>query len=403
MSPYFLVQQWLFIKTILIFAFFFIGLSDKLQAQVNYQLLHKNALVADLHNDALYSKIKGNNIESELKYSQFDLVAMRNGGVDVQFFAVWPDPNQFNTISPYQQAVAMIDSFDAVLQRQSDKMAKALNQQNILDIISTGKTAACLGLEGGEALENNLERINYFYKRGVRYIGLTWNNSLVWASSARDESSRYWKGKKGLGSFGRLVVERMNELGIMIDLAHAGEQTFYDVVQHSTKPVIVSHSSVYSICPHYRNLKDDQIRALAKNDGVLFINFFPGYLVKGFDKVYRNARKQADVIQDSLKMIEDHAPFNRAQFIHHRIDSLYPGVSVVVDHIEYVINLVGEDYVGLGSDYCGMAIPPAGLENVSKLPNITRELLRRGYTEETIKKILGGNFMRVFKQVTHSE
>ncbi|MEJ2543065.1 MAG: dipeptidase [Calditrichaceae bacterium] len=395
-----MIKKWISFSTIFIFLFIFTCFPPRLQAQVDYKILHKNALVADLHNDALYSKVKGNNIESGNKYGQFDLFAMRDGGVDVQFFAVWPNPGQFGVQSAYDQADAMIDSFDVVIKRQSDIMAKALSPQDIFDIISNGKTAACLGLEGGDALENDLNRIDYFYKRGVRYIGLTWNNSLVWASSARDESTRYWKGKKGLGAFGRLVVNRMNELGMMIDLAHVGEETFYDVIEHSSKPVIVSHSSVYNICPHYRNLKDEQIKTLAKNGGVLFINFYPGYLVDGFNQVYRNARKEADAIQDSLSMTENHAPFSRARFIHQRIDSLYPGVSVVVDHIEYVINLVGEDYVGLGSDYCGMAIPPAGLENVSKLPNITRELLRRGRTEDTIKKILGGNFLRVFNQIT---
>lgn len=369
-------------------------------AQTDYKTLHKNALVIDLHNDALYSKIEGTDIEHEQKYGQFDLFKMRAGGLDVQFFAVWPNPQRYKIQSAYNQAVAMIDTFNAVLKRQSDFMAQALSPQDIINIISSGKTAACLGLEGGDAIENDLDKITYFYTCGVRYIGLTWNNSTIWASSARDESSRYWNGKKGLGSFGRLVVGRMNKLGMMIDLSHAGEQTFYDVIEYSTKPVIVSHSSVYTICPHYRNLKDEQIKNLAKNGGVIFINFYPGYLVKGFDKIYRKARTDANVIEDSLSNMDDHPPFNRAQFIHQQIDSLYPGVNVVVDHIEYVINLVGEDYVGLGSDFCGMSIPPAGLENVSKLSNITRELVRRGYSEETIKKILGGNFMRVFKQVS---
>ncbi len=369
-------------------------------AQIDYKTLHRNALVVDLHNDALYSKSEGIDIEHEQTYGQFDLIKMREGGLDVQFFAIWPNPQNYEKQSAYDQAVSMIDTFNTLLERQSDLMLQALNPQDIINITSTGKTAACLGLEGGDAIENDLDKINYFYTRGVRYIGLTWNNSTIWASSARDESSGYWNGKKGLGSFGRLVVERMNKLGMMIDLSHAGEETFYDVIEYSKKPVIVSHSSVYAICPHYRNLKDDQIKALAKNGGILCINFYSGYLVKGFDKIYRNARKRADAIEDSLSNRIDHPPFNRAQFIHQQIDSLYPDVGEVVDHIEYVINLVGEDYVGLGSDFCGMSIPPAGLENVSKIPNITRDLVRRGYSEDTVKKILGGNFMRVFKQIS---
>ena len=387
-------------RIILIYSFSILIFSVNLSAQNNYKKLHQDALIIDLHNDALYAQSEGQNMEIAHKFGQFDLFKMKNGGVDVQFFAVWPNPQNIEMHGFYDQAVAMIDSFDAILKRQQDIMKLARSPQDILDITSTGKTAACLGLEGGMALDNDLNKINYFYNRGVRYIGLTWNNSTVWASSAKDETSRYWQGKKGLGAFGRQVIERMNKLGMMIDLSHAGEKTFYDVIKHSTRPVIASHSSVYSICPHYRNLKDDQIKVLTKNGGVIFINFYPGYLVEGFDKVYRNARRQADVIEDSLEFMEDHPDFNRSQFIHQHIDSLYPGVGAVVDHIEYVINLVGEDYVGLGSDFGGMSIPPAGLENVSKLPNITRELVRRGHSENTIKKILGSNFLRVFQEIS---
>ena len=259
-------------------------------AQSEFKKLHSNALVADLHCDALYTQKEGHNIETEQKFGQFDLMQMRTGGVDVQFFAVWPNPRDIQIQGYFDQAVAMIDSFYEIINRHQDIMQPARSPQEIINIIASGKTAACLGLEGGAALDNDLNNINYFYDRGVRYIGLTWNNSTIWASSARDESSSYRKGKKGLGAFGRLVVKRMNELGMMIDLSHAGEQTFYDVLKISTKPVIASHSSVYSICPHYRNLKDDQIKALAHNGGVIFINFYPGYLVKGFDQVYRHKK-----------------------------------------------------------------------------------------------------------------
>jgi membrane dipeptidase len=146
-------------------------------------------------------------------------------------------------------------------------------------------------------------------------------------------------------------------------------------------------------------LRDDQIKALAKKGGVIFINFYPGYLVDRFHKIYKNARKQANAIEDSLKTLDNPPEFDRAEYIHEQIDSLYPNYGAIVDHIEYVIDLVGEDYVGLGSDFCGISIPPIGLENISKLPNITRELVRRGHNESTIKKILGSNFMRVFKAV----
>jgi len=399
MKTPFAIHSGIYYRWIFIYLSILIIPAFQLFGQVDYKKLHQKALVADLHTDALYAHLQGKNMADENPFGHFDLVSMRKGGVDVQFFAVWPDPRIMNAKSLYDQAVSMIDSFDAVMSRNKDFFSPARSPKEIAKIVNSGKTAACLGLEGGAALDNDLNNIDYFYKRGVRYITLTWNNSTVWASSARDENSSFYKGNRGLGAFGRLVVEKMNRLGMMIDLSHVGKQTFYDVINHSVKPVIASHSSVYSICPHYRNLKDDQIKALAENGGVIFINFYPGYLVKGFDRLYRNARERADAVEDSLKTVEDHPEFNRAQFIHRQIDSLYPGAGVVVDHIEYVVNLVGEDYVGLGSDYSGMSIAPAGLENVSKLPNITRELVRRGYSEETIKKILGGNFMRVFREV----
>ena len=234
----------------------------------------------------------------------------------------------------------------------------------------------------------------------MRYLGLTWNDSPDWASSAKDETDPGWTGKKGLSQFGIQVIKQMNQLGMMIDVSHSGEQTFYDVLKYSDKPIIASHSSVYAICPHYRNLKDEQIKALAQKGGVIFINFYPGYLVKDFDDVYMNSRERADAIEDSLKKAGSKESFNRSEFIHSKIDQIYPDVSVVADHIEYIINLVGEDYVGLGSDYSGISIAPVGLENVSKFPNLTKELLKRGYSKSRIKKILGGNFMRVFSEIS---
>jgi membrane dipeptidase len=196
------------------------------------------------------------------------------------------------------------------------------------------------------------------------------------------------------------VIKKMNSLGMMVDVSHSGEQTFYDVLETTSKPIIASHSSVYSICPHSRNLKDEQIKALAKNGGVMFINFYPGFLVEGFHAIYKKARNDADTIQDSLKVIGKLDSFNRSAFIHSKIDPIYPSLKVVVDHIDYVVKLVGDDYVGLGSDFDGISLTPIGLRDVSKMPAITKELVKRGYSKKSIHKILGGNFMRVFTKVT---
>ncbi len=374
-------------------------LTINLFAQQNYQKIHDRALVADMHTDVLLRHLKGEDIEHYSLKGQVDLDRLRKGGVDAVFFAVWPDPRHVPLEQMFDTTMAMIDTLHQIFRRNEDKLQFAASPAQLRQAVDEKKIAAFIGIEGGTAIENDLNKLNDLYSRGARYLGLTWNNSTNWASSARDETNPAWQGHHGLTAFGKEVIIRMNKLGMIIDLSHSGEQTFYDVLATSTKPVIASHSSVYAICPHYRNLNDDQIRALAKNGGVMFINFYPGFLVEGFDGIYRQSRKDADAIEDSLEAAGLDEPFDRAAFIHSRIDSLYPGVSVIADHIDYVVRLVGDDHVGLGSDFDGISIPPAGLENVSKMPAITRELLRRGYSEDSIRKILGGNFERVLGEV----
>lgn len=373
-------------------------LATILIAQNDLSNLHYDALVVDMHADALYRYMKtGESFENEPK-AQVDLPRLKKGGVDVQFFAVWPSPKISRGV--FAQSVEMIDTLEQVLNRNPQKIELALNPTDIKRISKNGKIAACIGLEGGTAIENDLDKLLYFYKRGVRYLGLTWNNSPEWASSAQDENKKKWSGEKGLNAFGESVIKKMNDLGMIVDVSHAGEQTFYDVLKVTTKPVIASHSSVFSICPHYRNLKDEQIKALAQNGGVVFINFYPGYLVKDFDDIYSSARKEANAIQDSLETLGQKENFNRPAFISGKVDSLYPSVKTVVDHMEYVIKLVGADHVGIGSDFDGISLTPTGLNDVSKMPAIAAELMERGYSEKDIRKILGENFMRVFKSVT---
>lgn len=363
--------------------------------------LHFSSLVVDMHSDVLDSHLEtGRNIDHFSRRGQVDLDRLKMGGVDAQFFVLWPDPDLKNKQGMYDQAVRALDTLDAVLRRNPQKAALCVSPADIEKTVAGGKIAALIGLEGGSAIEDDLAKIDYFYKRGMRYLGLTWNDSPSWASSALDETTPARKGHKGLNDFGRRVIHRLNRLGVLVDVSHSGEQTFYDVLKASAKPVIASHSSVYAICPHYRNLKDDQIRALAKKGGVMFINFYPSYLVKGFDRIYQHARKRATAIQDSLKKAHSSEKFNRSAFIMSKIKDIYPDVKTVVDHIDYVVKLVGDDYVGLGSDFDGIPITPHGLEDVSKMPAITKELLRRGYSEKSIKKILGGNFMRVFRAVS---
>ena len=364
---------------------------------------YRKALVVDPHSDAILSHIRGRSLEKRSDKGHVDFIRLAEGGVDVQFFALWPSPKYKSENKMFEWTVTLLDSLQAVVSRNPDKIRLCRTPDEIERTVAENKICACIGIEGGTAIENSLDKLVYFYDHGVRYLGLTWNDSPDWASSAKDETDPGWKGEKGLTDFGRQVIRKMNELGMIVDLSHSGEQTFYDVLKESSKPVICSHSCVYNICPHFRNLKDAQLKALAKNGGVIFINFYPGYLVKDFDEVYSMARKEATAIQDSLKKTGSKEKFDRAAFIHQRIDPLMPDVGTLVDHIDYVVNLIGDDHVGIGSDFDGISVTPIGLEDVTKMPEIAKELLRRGYSRKSAEKILGKNFMRVFRAVSDTK
>jgi membrane dipeptidase len=255
------------------------------------------------------------------------------------------------------------------------------------------------GVEGGHMMEDNLSNLDTFYDRGVRYMTLTWNNSTSWASSAADETANK-VAKKGLNDFGKQVVKRMNDLGILVDVSHVGEQTFWDVIGTTTKPVIASHSSVYALAPVPRNLKDEQIKAVAKNGGVIQVNFYSGFLDSTFERkngAFRTAHR-AEI--DSLRKINPE-PYFSEEFLFEKypneVASLQPPLSLLIQHIDYIVKLVGADHVGLGSDFDGISSAPKQLVDVTSYPLITKALLDKGYSKKDVTKILGGNFMRVWK------
>lgn len=243
---------------------------------------------------------------------------------------------------------------------------------------------------------------------------ITWNNSTSWATSAADEASLNpakgrtlnSEGKKGLTEFGRTVIKRMNELGIMVDISHAGEQTFWDIVAISTKPIIASHSCVWNICPHRRNLKDEQIKAIAKSGGVIFLNFYAGFIDSSYERKQQRFLQHHKAEVDSLTRAEvqrDYARMLIAEKYKAEIDAIRPPLAMLLDHLDYIVRLVGVDHVGMGSDFDGIEAPPLELVDIEQFPLITKGLLERGYSKKDIKKILGGNFIRVFAAQTASD
>jgi len=386
----------------------FLICTGNLQAQQSRKWHFKSILI-DTHND-----IPQKAVEKELSFDQdlknkshSDLNRMKAGGVDAQFFSIWCDGNE---AKPYALANRQIDSVLAWTNRNPGSMVQAFTTGDIRKIAKQKKLAVLMGVEGGHMIENDLAKLEALYKRGVRYMTLTWNNSTDWATSALTETSpptplhKVERGedsvrRKGLTDFGKQIVRRMNELGMLVDLSHVGEQTFYDVIATATRPVLISHSCVYTLCPHRRNLKDDQIKAVAKNGGVIHLNFYSGFVDPAFEERSDAFTARHKTEMDSLIKINPEPYFMQVYLFEkypEEVKSLRPPLSLLIDHLDYIVKLAGVDHVGLGSDFDGVNSLPAGLEGVEDFPKITEELVKRGYSKKDIRKILGGNLLRMF-------
>ena len=365
------------------------------------QSLHQKALLVDTHNDFLSTSIEEQlSFDNNLKgRTHSDLQRMFEGGVDVQVFSVYCDDG-YGKGTAFAYANREIDSLYAIAARNPGKMEIVTTPAALLHAVKQKKLAAMLGVEGGHMIEDDLAKLDSLFQRGVRYMTLTWNNSTSWATSAKDESTHaFIVSPYGLTGFGKQIVKRMNDLGMIVDISHVGEKTFWDVIGATTKPVIASHSCVYTLCPVFRNLKDEQIKAIAKNGGVIQINFYSGFL----DSNYANGIKL--FLASHKKEYDSLVAHNLSDYsINEFLSKKYPGeaplrppLSLLIDHIDYIAKLVGADYVGFGSDFDGIESAPMGLDGVQDFPHITQALVKRGYSKKDITKILGGNFMRVFK------
>jgi len=364
--------------------------------------LHHDALVADMHNDTVLRMVEeGFDISERDTSGHVDLPRLKEGGVDLQVFGCYMDPD--TAAGERKKTIdIMIDSLESQIGRNPDKIAVCGTAAEAEEIIGRGRIAAFLGIENGLAIENDLENLDHYYRRGVRYMTLTHMISSDWCESSSDTARLPFH---GLSDFGREVVKRMNDLGMIIDISHASPAAVEEVLETTMDPIIASHSCVHALCDHDRNLTDDQILAIAENGGVIGVNFCEGYLSQEFkdlDEAFE-AEHKAEI--DSVKKLyegTDTWEIERRRLyapLTEKIVKLDINVATVVDHIDHIVKLVGPDYVGIGSDFDGVHRIPEGLDDVSMLPNITRELVARGYSAGDIKKILGGNFMRVFRQV----
>ena len=308
-------------------------------------------------------------------HADMDLARIQEGGLDAQFFVVYVDFSLYESGVPGQSRQRALDMIE-VLQEQErhypNDIEIAYTSQDVERIISGGKLAVLIGLEGGHAIEDDLETLANFHELGVLYMTLTHTGSHNWADSSEDESRH-----GGLSEFGRKVVQEMNRLGIIVDVSHVSDDTFWDVVKVSKAPIIASHSNARALADHVRNMDDDMLRAVAANGGVVMVNFMT---------IYLDPEKMA-----RWKLMGWH------WFTHPRQPET--PLSLLVDHIDHIVQVAGVDHVGLGSDFDNTPFLPEGLKDVGDYPNLTVELVRRGYSDQDVRKILGGNLLRVLADV----
>jgi membrane dipeptidase len=366
------------------------------------QRLHNKAIVVDSHNDIITACIEKNvRMDQDLRgKTHSDLQRMKEGGLDVQIFSVWCDGEK---PAPFQFANREMDLLDDVIKNNPDKIALTRTTAEMEQAVKEKKIAALFGVEGGHMIENSLEKLEQLYARGARYLTLTWNNSTDWATSAWDETYKkdsLAKTHKGLTDFGREVVKRMNRLGMMVDLSHVGEQTFWDAINTTGSPVIVSHSNAWSICPVPRNLKDEQIVAVGKNGGVIALNFYSGFVDSTYKKkeaLFQQAHKKEIDSLIATGVQTEYALTLITEKYAAESDAARPSLEQLLAHLDHIVGLIGSEHVGIGSDFDGISSSPKGLEDVTSYPLLTSALLKRGFTKQQVYNILGGNIIRVWK------
>ena len=361
--------------------------------------IHRRAIVIDTHND----------VTSAMTNDDFDLsgtppapyltniARMKKGGLTGEFFSLYIKPWYVENGGAARRTLDMIDSVYRAVERHPRDLMIATSVADIRRAKRLGKIAALMGIEGGHAIEDSLATLREFHRLGVRYMTLTWNNTNNWADAGRGE-----KKHNGLSDFGKEVVREMNRLGMLVDVSHVSDKTMSDALDISRAPVIASHSSARALSDVPRNIPDDLLKRIAKNGGVVCVNFYTMFVdVKTVrpQNDERDARLKAQ--QDAIDEKYKNDPERRSDESF-KLEAAHPlpplPISKLIDHIDHIVKVAGIDHVGIGADFDGATDMPEGAQDVSMLPNITYELLKRGYSERDIRKILGENFLRAFAE-----
>jgi membrane dipeptidase len=382
--------------------------SGKPQVSAQARQVHDSAIVVDTHADTPQRFLDENfDIAGDAgARGHIDLKKIRAGNLAAEFFSIWVEPKFKGQYA--RRALDLIDSVYLQAARHPDQMTMAFTADDIVRAHQQKKFAALMGIEGGHAIENDIHLLRDFYRLGVRYMTLTWSNTNEWADSSGDIDNSKVEHHNGLTDHGREIVAEMNRLGMMVDISHVADKTFWDTIAATKAPVIASHSSARALTNASRNMTDDMLRAMTKNGGVVMVNFYSAFI----DEAYRQANAAQAKERDAAVAAAEEAwrkqhpgqepPYQIGEDIQRAWGDRIPRppLKALIDHIDHVAKVAGIDHVGLGSDFDGVSgQTPQGIESAADLPRITEALLQRGYTAEQIHKVLGGNLLRVLRDV----
>lgn len=348
--------------------------------------IQQSAIVIDTHADTPGRFTDENfNPSNDAGKGHWDLSKVRQANLGAEFFSIWVDPKKYQG-KYVQRALDMIDSVYETTREHPDQMMMAYSVADIERAHQQHKLASLMGLEGGHAIDNDVRILRDYYRLGVRYMTLSWANTNEFADSSGDIDKPDVQHHNGLTDFGKQVVLEMNRLGMLVDISHVADKTFWDALATSKAPVIASHSSARAVTNHARNLTDEMLKAVAKNGGVVQVNFNCGFIDQSYLDAYNkwNQQRMAQGKPDSTYSTEVTPNIPRPPF------------KSLIDHFDHIAKVAGVDHVGIGSDFDGVDCLPMGIDSVADLPKITQALLDRGYTPQDLKKILGGNLLRVF-------
>jgi membrane dipeptidase len=370
--------------------------------------IHDSAIVIDTHADTPQRFLNGDFDIGSLDPKDVGSISLdkaRAGNLGAEFFSIWVEP-EINRGHFAQNTLDLIDSVYQQAARHPEQMMMAFSVADIERAHKQKKLAALMGIEGGHSIENDIHLLRDFYRLGVRYMTLSWSNTNEWADSSGDIDDPKVQHHNGLIDFGRQVVLEMNRLGMIVDISHVADKTFWDTIATTKAPVMASHSSARALCNAPRNMTDDMLRAVAKNGGVVDVNFFAGFLDQNYWNAVQAQQKEQEAATraylEKLKAEGKQITFaDEDRFTREWMATFpRPPFTVLIDHIDHIAKVAGVDHVGLGSDFDGVSgALPTGMDSATDLPKITQALLDRGYSAEAIHKILGGNVLRVFREV----